>query len=266
MKVAEIEKELVEQGGLENYQVASRTGQRGDRGGDSSRVLVEWLHGEIRARKDGSRATTRDGDVDDNAAQPAPSNESIEPLRILEVGALSTRNALNILEVTEVKRIDLRSSEDGIEEVDFMNLTVEEQGYDVLSLSLVLNYVPDAKARGEMLKRTTLFLRKPPPPLPQTAVEDSDFSKTLPSLFLVLPSSCVENSRYLTPDHLTMMLNSLGYSQLHSKTTRKLHYSLWRYDGLPAKKAWAKNGGQTVFRKKEIKTGGGRNNFCIILG
>jgi len=144
-----------------------------------------------------------------------------------------------------------------------------EREYDVLSLSLVLNYVPDAKARGDMLRRTTAFFETFSS---SNAVlvngsngGDKAEADVLPCLFLVLPLPCVQNSRYLTTEHLKAILNSLGYTNLHEKITRKLYYSLWRYDGLPARREWSSGGGQTTFRKKEINLGAGRNNFCIVL-
>jgi 25S rRNA (adenine2142-N1)-methyltransferase len=283
--IQDLEAQLAAQGGLESYQLASRTGQSVQRGGDSSKVLVEWLRDEISLRRNACST----GSKEQRAYEPA--RPHLTPLRILEVGALSTRNALNIPGVTEVKRIDLRSSEEGIEEIDFMDFPVpgkrragkgdgndhtnreNETGYDILSLSLVLNYVPDPRARGDMLRRTALFLDVSS----SSGLEDDDSSSAeikshipksssmLPCLFLVLPAPCLDNSRYLTPAQLESIFGSLGYIHLHTKTTRKLHYSLWRYDGKRAARAWAKDGGQTIFKKNEIRPGGGRNNFCIVL-
>ncbi|KIW97218.1 uncharacterized protein Z519_02610 [Cladophialophora bantiana CBS 173.52] len=311
-EIREIEAQLAAQGGLKAYQLASRTGQSAERGGDSSRVLVRWLDEELRARK-AALAVVRSGcpeprqrewraphndDDDDADRDDAEQDRStkptgLKPLRILEIGALSTRNALNVAGVTRVRRIDLRSADEGIEEMDFMHLPLplprdaegkggwdDERGYyDVLSLSLVLNYVPDPKARGAMLKRTTLFFAPQPQPdgtkdrrtkdddrqHQRDGDADADALLQLPCLFLVLPSPCLHNSRYLTPQHLTAILNSLGYTHLHTKTTRKLHYSLWRFDGPRARGEWIKGGGDVVFKKREINPGGGRNNFCIVL-
>ncbi|KAK4941685.1 25S rRNA (adenine2142-N1)-methyltransferase [Elasticomyces elasticus] len=241
--INELESRLSATGGLQSYQLASTVGQSATRGGDSSRVLVHWLRSEIDTRKSLTSSTP---------TTPIP------PLRILEVGALSTTNALNIPNITTVRRIDLRSSGPGIEEADFMTFPTPndpdgkgiwqgQKGYDVLSLSLVLNYVPDARGRGAMLKRTTKFF--------------SEFKSTSKTL---LPAPTLHNSRYLTPEHLTTIMASLGYTHLHTKTTQKLHYSLWRYDR-DKRVVWIKDGGQTTFAKKEINPGGGRNNFCIIL-
>jgi hypothetical protein len=68
----------------------------------------------------------------------------------------------------------------------------------------------------------------------------------------------------MTPDHLTAMLASLGYQHLQTKTTHKLHYSLWRYDR-QQRANWIKQGQPTAFAKKEINPGGGHNNFCVVL-
>jgi 25S rRNA (adenine2142-N1)-methyltransferase len=59
-------------------------------------------------------------------------------------------------------------------------------------------------------------------------------------------------------------MSSLGYVNLETKTTSKLHYSLWRYDKMRYDKD-KRTDGPTTFAKKEINPGGGRNNFCIVL-
>lgn len=304
--VADLESQLAATGGLKSYQVASTIGQSKTRGGDSSRVLVEWLRDEIQVRR---------------KCHPGPT--APPPLKILEVGALSTTNAVNIANVTRVRRIDLRSSGPGIEEIDFMALPLPSKttdphswdhdipGYDVLSLSLVLNYVPDAKARGDMLRRTTRFFSSassnlttassasngdPPKSNPsrhadqastleeqdaetQTANDNAGASDRasvipkLPCLFLVLPGPCVHNSRYLTVEHLTEIMESLGYSLVHDKTTAKLYYSLWRWDergeAMITRPGGPESGNRplpsSVFRKREINPGAVRNNFCIVM-
>lgn len=332
-QIHELEAQLAASGGLETYQLASTVGQSAERGGDSSRVLVDWLRSAIEARRpkaktvaassrspsDTVQSSARTWRGQDGHSQPSTTtpitNSGPPPLRILEIGALSTTNALNMPLVTKVRRIDLRSSGPGIEEADFMKFPLPNspdrsgeweggRGYDVISLSLVLNYVPDARGRGEMLRRTTMFFStsdhddhddhdsyhmeedeqgKDHAHTNQNQDQctkikskndnskgDEDQRKTprprrlVPCLFLVLPAPTLHNSRYLTPDHLTAILSSLGYSHLETKTTRKLHYSLWRYD--PRRRAeWIAHGGKTVFRKKEINPGSGRNNFCIVL-
>ena len=232
-------------GGLATYQLASTLGQSRLRGGDTSTVLVEWLDLKNEAHS-GSHGGLGLGNG--------------EAVRILEVGALSTRNALNIPGVTKVRRIDLRSQEPGIEKCDFMELPVDVQweggvGYDVVSLSLVINYVGDPRQRGRMLERVRRFLKQSV----RDGREVSGDMALLPALFLVLPLSCVVNSRYLTETRLIEIMEFLGFAQVRVKRSAKLYYSLWTftedYEENPEK----------VFRKEELRSGKDRNNFCIVL-
>lgn len=224
-----LERAMNDKGGLENYQVASTLGQSSARGGDSSKVLIDWL-GEA-ARDAGSRNVR---------------------LRMLEIGALSTRNACSQVDCLDVTRIDLHSQEPGIQEIDFMDLSapvIEDQRYHIISLSLVLNFVPDAAGRGAMLKR-----------IPEFLVTGSSEGTNLPfpCLFVVLPLPCVANSRYLSEGRLEEIMVSLGFSSLRVKRTAKLYYSLWKYRHDDIKRGM-------TFKKEELRSGPSRNNFAIIL-
>lgn len=230
--IALCKKSIAKQGGLKTYQVASIQGQAKDRGGDASIVLMQWLKPHLAAasteRKDGQR------------------------LRLLEVGALSTSNACSRADVFDVQRIDLNSQSEGILQQDFMERPLPEktsERFDVISLSLVLNYVPDAEGRGEMLKRTCLFL--------DTAA-DGEETGVFPALFLVLPAPCVTNSRYMTEERLTRIMQNLGYVLHETKTTAKLVYYLWILRQTGEKQ-------RQDFPKQEINPGPARNNFSIVL-
>ncbi|KAI0180285.1 putative methyltransferase-domain-containing protein [Hypoxylon sp. FL1284] len=150
-------------GGIEKYQLASLQGQRLDRGGDSSRILMDWLN-----------------------SSASMSISSTDPrLKMLEVGALSTKNACSASGIFDVERIDLNSQSDGIIQQDFMKRPLPKddlERFDMISLSLVLNFVPDAVARGAMLCRTLDFLKQP-------GTQYSSSQRDLfPSLFTVLPA------------------------------------------------------------------------------
>ncbi|KAH6624952.1 putative methyltransferase-domain-containing protein [Chaetomium sp. MPI-SDFR-AT-0129] len=231
---ATIDAEIEALGGIESYQEASLQGQRHDRGGDSSRVLMQWLEGCL-------------------SRQPAGSKHRF---RMLEVGALSTQNACSKSGHFDIERIDLNSQGEGIVQQDFMNRPLpqgESDLFDIISLSLVLNYVPEPKDRGEMLRRTTQFLR--------TAgryIDSPDLTPYFPSLFLVLPAPCVTNSRYLDEERLVALMGSLGYAKVESKTTQRLVYYLWRKE--PTQKRT-----RDRFPKKEIRAGSTRNNFAVVL-
>lgn len=229
-----IASEIEALGGLKKYQEASLQGQREDRGGDSSRVLLDWLA----------------------ASGISPLELGDNPrLRMLEVGALSTDNACSKSGLFDIERIDLNSQGEGILQQDFMQrpLPRDDSGkFDIISLSLVLNFVPEPRGRGQMLRRTLEFLH--------ASRIYSDFSCTslFPSLFLVLPAPCVTNSRYLDEERLEGIMSSLGYSRAKSKTTQRLVYYLWKREA-------AKSFGREEFAKKELRSGGSRNNFAIVL-
>lgn len=237
---ASLQAQLAAAGGLEKYQEASIQGQSHERGGDSSRVLMQWLE------------------------ELLPKDQRVERaqglrFRMLEVGALRTDNACSLSGLFDVTRIDLHSQHPDIDAQDFMQRPVphtEElirEGFDVVSLSLVVNYVGDGAGRGEMLKRVSLFLRALP------AGSDVEKAIAMPSLFLVLPAPCVSNSRYLDEERLEGIMLSLGYKRVRRKMSAQLVYFLWRYDEV------SKGKGQR-FRKEEIRKGGSRNNFAIVLG
>ncbi|KAJ1335522.1 25S rRNA (adenine(2142)-N(1))-methyltransferase [Microdochium nivale] len=230
---ATIDTEIAALGGLERYQQASLQGQRIDRGGDSSRVLMEWLQ----------PVSTTLKEIRENGR-----------LRMLEVGALSVTNECSKSGCFDVERIDLNSQGDGILQQDFMERPLPKSSsevFDIISLSLVLNFVPDAMIRGQMLRRTLDFLKDP------NDIKSEDLAHSFPSLFLVLPAPCVTNSRYMDEDLLESIMTSLGYTKSHRKLTQRLIYYLWTRKHLVLEKA--------AFKKTELRPGGSRNNFSIIL-
>jgi len=231
---AAISQQIDSQGGIQGYQYASLVGQRSERGGDSSKILMEWLQPlspELKTRVEQGRS-----------------------IRMLEVGALSVTNACSKSRLFEMERIDLNSQEKGIKEQDFMERPLpqnENELFDIISLSLVLNYVPDAIGKGNMLLRTLKFLK---------ANQDSEHLQNFfPSLFLVLPAPCVRNSRYLDEGRLEAIMESLGYNAAKKKISKRLIYYLWKLAPIGT------DGRRVAFRKAEIRSGKDRNNFAIVL-
>ena len=221
-------------GGLPKYQEASIQGQSAQRGGDTSKVLIEWL-------------TKGEGE------NKMPVREGRQ-LKMLEIGALQPNNACSRSGIFEMERIDLHSQHSDIIEQDFMERPtfaagdLNQQGFDIVSLSLVINFVGDPVGRGEMLRRVASFLR------PCSGQKSGLF----PGLFLVLPAPCVANSRYLDEKRLNAIMGSLGYKAAKRKLSPKLVYYLWKYEAGKAERS-------KVFRKKEIRSGKSRNNFAIVL-
>ena len=229
-----IEAQIDELGGLAKYQEASIQGQSAQRGGDTSKVLIEWLAEE-------------EGD------EKIPGRRERQ-LRMLEVGALRPDNACSRSGLFEMERIDLHSQHPTIKEQNFMERPTcafemtDQEGFDIVSLSLVVNFVGDPVERGEMLKRVASFLK------PYSDHEERIF----PGLFLVLPAPCVRNSRYMDEERLEAIMESLGYKQAKRKLSSKLVYYLWKYET-------GEEVGSKVFNKAEIRSGKSRNNFAIVL-
>jgi 25S rRNA (adenine2142-N1)-methyltransferase len=236
-KAEQIEKKLHENGGLETYQEASKIGQLDSRGGDTSKVLRTWLEGYGLLRR---------GGANDN------SNYTSQ-IKVLEIGCLSAQNAISQCKEANILRIDLHSSDPQIIEQDFMKLpipTSDSARFNLISLSLVLNYVADPSDRGEMLLRTTKFLR-------EARLPGGAGPAVLPALFFVLPLPCVTNSRYMTTKHLEAIMQSLGYELRNSKTTAKIFYSIWQFEPRRVRRK--------EFKKVEIAPGSAKNNFSIVL-
>lgn len=211
-----IDGEIEKRGGIETYQQASTLGQDGKRGGDSSKQLIEWF-GELGITKL------------NNA---------------LEIGCLSCKNFISTSGIfKEIKRIDLNSQDPLILEQDFLKRPIpqsDDDKFNLISCSLVLNFVPRAEDRGLMIKLFPKFL-----------ISEGGY------LFLVLPLPCIDNSRYITKDSLFEIFKSQGLHVVKEKETHKLHYVLFQWDG--------RTNDKFHFKKEQVKMGGKRNNFSIVL-
>lgn len=225
-QLGDIDGEIASLGGIEAYQVASTQGQDSLRGGDSSKKLVEWLK-----------------------ANYSPIISGPNTLNALEIGCLSANNAISTSKIfLEVIKIDLNTqNQSKILQQDFMLRPLprnDSERFNLISCSLVINFVPSPSQRGDMLRRITRFLKPPS-------------NGSMSTVFMVLPLPCVTNSRYF--DHLSMdeIMNSLGFTKTCYYEAKKIAY--WLYD-------WNGNVNHDfTFQKKEKHTGPKRNNFCITL-
>ncbi|KAJ2229331.1 25S rRNA (adenine2142-N1)-methyltransferase [Coemansia sp. RSA 1722] len=245
-EIDKVSREMAEMGGLDWYQKASLLGQCKQRGGDTSRWLVPKL---------------RELGVDNRQSGPR--------LRLLDVGALSCMNYAKERKWIDVTPIDLNSQEPGVHQQDFLDIAIgsvlppsnsdkqaEEDSddeldlfaapFDVVCLSLVVNFIGDPSRRGDMLKQASRVLA----------------SNGL--LFLVLPLSCVCNSRYLDDDRLQQIMRYLGFSQLYKHHTAKLAHYLYRLDNNSGSSQPAQDDAPQ-FRKKLLFSEPGRNNFSIVV-
>lgn len=219
LKIQQLEHTIKELGGLDAYQQSSLLGERLHGNVNTSKwVLQKLKEFNIRAEK-GCR------------------------LRLLDVGALR----LNYTKQTkwlDAEAIDLNPQCDGIIKADFSQYKVGQTGvYDIMVVSLVLNFVSCSSERGEMLRRC------------QQLCQDGGH------VVMVLPRACLENSRYLDHDLFQQMMESLTFDLVTQHTSHKLSYKMFR------KAERRKEGGKSkqIFAKREIRNGTKCNNFCIVL-
>lgn len=218
--VAALERQLDELGGIERYQRASVKGED-LRSTNTSKWLLKKL------------ATL--------GRQP-PAGEQ---LVLLDVGALRVNYAR--VGWIDADPIDLNAQASGITQVDFFDYSPRHRPgrrpYDVVSLSLVVNFVPDPKRRGEMLRRCCGLL------------------KPSGTLFVVLPRACVENSRYVTDESIREVFAALGLTVLLQHTSAKLAYYVLSLEHADQHRA----PDRAPFKRRLLRAGGARNNFSIGL-
>ncbi|KAF9001946.1 nucleolus protein [Cyathus striatus] len=213
-RLADVEKQISDLGGLESYQHIP--------GGGSEKILILWL-------KDLGLHSDRE-----------------TKLRMLEVGALKPDNYATCSSWISTTPIDLHSRHPSIIEQDFLLMDEHEhcEKWGLISLSLVLNFVPDPQDRGRMLSLACSML--------------------IPNgyLFLVLPLPCVSNSRYMTFEHLKELMSVLGFEQVRQKWRDGGKMVYWLY----VKRSW-KNASSKPYSttKTVLRSGMRRNNFSIVL-
>jgi len=134
-------------GGLDAYQRMSKQGQSAERGGGTETVLIDWLKDIVKDDPLGDGQRLR-------CVCVAGFSSVVFVLtmwpRLLEVGALKADNYRGCSSWIENTPIDLNAQDPGIRQEDFLRMSEDENTceWDVLSLSLVLNFVPDPRERG----------------------------------------------------------------------------------------------------------------------
>jgi 25S rRNA (adenine2142-N1)-methyltransferase len=141
--LANINYELEKLGGLEKYQHMSCIGQGSDRGGGSEKVLIGWL-------KQMGWADQKSRQVE--FVYTGSCTELTPFYRLLDVGAVRPDNYRACESWIDVTPIDLHSRHPSILEQDFLRMDqgLHREAWDIISLSLVLNFVPNGKDRGTL--------------------------------------------------------------------------------------------------------------------
>ncbi|KAI0683634.1 putative methyltransferase-domain-containing protein [Cytidiella melzeri] len=221
-----IDQEIADMGGLEAYQKMSVIGQGNDRGGGTEKILLEFL---------------------EELGYPKSVEDKDQRWKVLDVGALKPDNYASCKSWMDVTPIDLHSRHPDIMEQDFLRLDEDEDRdrWDLISLSLVVNFVPEPKDRGRMLKMAHTMLRP------------NQF------LFLALPLPCIMNSRYVTPEYLHGLMTTLCYTEVKTrwKDGGKMAYWLYR----KAEHVFKPDSEFAPYTKKTVIRQGNRNNFSILL-
>jgi 25S rRNA (adenine2142-N1)-methyltransferase len=124
-------------------------------------------------------------------------------LKLLEVGAINTQ--LLACPWMDVDAIDLNSVDPKIRQVDFFDLEACGQ-HDVVVSSMVINCVPDARARGRMLRMYLQHL------------------KPGGHAFLMLPLLCLTNSNFMTIQMFERLLVQIGFKIREKKQSPKIAF------------------------------------------
>ncbi|GAA5880456.1 hypothetical protein JCM3774_005199 [Rhodotorula dairenensis] len=254
----ELEREQL--GGLETYQAASQHGGDKIRGGESSKWLVKQIK-DLKIGVAGAAAAVAGKDQDGEQQQAAP--KKVEPtiledgtkvwpkverrkLRLLDIGAIAG-TAYTGYPWISTTSIDLNPQSDSVLRYNFFEFPVPQADadkYDIVALSLVMNYEGSLVNRGHMLLHAHDYL------LPHGY------------LYLVLPLPCLTNSRYLSHARLTSILTSTGWTVARQHDSAKLTYWLLRRSGT---EGTGEDRDGREWKREVVRKGAQRNNFCVLV-
>jgi len=153
--------------------------------------------------------------------------------------------------VPKVRAIDLHAIHEGIEEADFNRIPVarrEDQRYDVIVCSMVLNCLTTPSQRGEMIARLYHFLRPGG------------------CCFITIPKSCLTLSPYMDRGLFKRVLEAVGLELVETKESPKVSfYVCQRPSGMQQTndnkiKPWSES---VVAKIREGRKY--RNDFCVTL-
>lgn len=263
----DVEQEMERLGGLAAYQRMSSIGQGVDRGGGSEKVFIKWLVG-MGLSKRGDKGSLR------CANRPQCTESPCDSFSLLEVGALKPDNYASCSSWITTTAIDLRSRHPSILELDFLTMNDNDHAerWDLISLSLVVNFEPNPKHRGHSISiaclaaldgvgRTNAHVGTYIPASVWIAISRCKSSCSgccLTQRGQQLPSACVENSHYMSFERLEALMAAIGFVKVEKKWRRGRKMAYWLYRKTV-------QGDRDEFRKKRACRAGKRNNFCILL-
>ena len=219
-EIAVLEAKREKLGGIDAYQKASKLGE--SRHGNFN--SAKWV---IRQLKNYNICTSATVQVTESEKGK---------LKLLDVGALEN-NYKKQRKWIDCMAIDSNPQSGSVLQADFLKLDCKVK-YDVVVLSLVINFEGDSRRRGYMLQKCNKLVMKHG------------------LLFIVLPVPCLTNSRYFNKELFTSMLHSLGFELWSSHNSRKLSFFMFQKTAKTQSKS---------FPKQLVRKGGNRNNFAIVL-
>lgn len=237
VKAATIREQMQQMGGLDKYQQASVFGESTQH--YKAFNSAQWI-------------------IDFCKHKQMDQNVPASKWRVLDVGALTNHflayDAWLVCSffvlftfLQNVTPIDLQPQHESVIKADFFDFT-QQQGnttYDMIVLSLVLNFVGDPRKRMTMLQQCAKSL-----PL-QSGL-----------LFIVLPLACIENSRYMNHDLFVQILHAVGFDCVQHKNSAKLaFFVLQRTKKQHANKEQLRQLG----KRQVLRQGASRNNFAILF-
>ncbi|KAJ7392142.1 hypothetical protein OS493_013514 [Desmophyllum pertusum] len=133
-QIATLEAKKEKIGGINAYQKASKLGEARHGSFNSAK----WILKQMRALK--KLPNTTEG-----------TEEKLPKLRLLDVGALDNNYKKHVKWI-QCKPIDLNPQSSAVLKADFLKLDSKEE-FDVVVLSLVVNFEGDIRKRGDMLRK-----------------------------------------------------------------------------------------------------------------
>lgn len=122
---------------------------------------------------------------------------------------------------------------------DFASERIREGArYDVVCLSLCINFEGSAKKRGEMVRLAGRLLK------------DGGYA------MIVLPKACLDNSRYCDESIMHEVMQVCGIKVAHTDSSQKLWRCVGRRTGDVEKEE---------VPRRAARGGSGRNNFAVVL-
>eukprot|EP00984_Skeletonema_dohrnii_P028308 scaffold18245_cov132-Skeletonema_dohrnii-CCMP3373.AAC.4 len=157
----------------------------------------------------------------------------------------NTTNQVERVHRLQVKAIDLRSTNQRIEQKDFFELPLSEQPYDVLVNSMVINCVTTPEQRGRML--TLCYNQLRPGGV----------------CFLTLPKLCLIQSKFMTRSYFEQILTKgVGFELDSTKDSPKLAFFVLKRPESKPVQVWNEKFARTTTINKGKKF---RNTFAVTL-